>query len=178
MRSKVADCGFVSPILVMIIGLCFSLATAQDTKTKKTAPKLHVKSCGEIANPPDLEGMRKLRMMDRLTEVVDKSGFNTKEFDNLVSRNDLLDEAANAYGFAYISWDKPVQNEMHEMVDKAIQKTLAGKKFSAVEQSRFNAFLPKFKQMMVTAFDLGRYDANRRPCPFQAVSKGASMLTK
>jgi hypothetical protein len=70
-------------------------------------------------------------------------------------------EASQAYGFAYLTWDKPVSRDE---IDKMVRESFHD--LSPSEKARLDAFLPKFKEMMLKAFDLGRYDANRNPCPF------------
>ena len=154
--------GFLT-VLVLALG---SLAQNSSTPDKPAKKTLAAKSCGQSV-PPNIEGMKRLRLIPRLSSLVDNRGFTQEEFEKLMSHDELQDQAADFYGFAYVMWKKPFpRDKISEMIDKSFQKGLAGKSFSSAEKIQLDTFLPKYKNMMVQAFDMGHADANRRPCPY------------
>jgi hypothetical protein len=59
-------------------------------------------------------------------------------------------------------WDKSGANTEADF-QKLVEKSTSAEKISSPEEA---IAVRKFKNMMVKAFDLGLYDANRNPCPF------------
>ncbi|HET6842028.1 MAG TPA: hypothetical protein VFK06_10125 [Candidatus Angelobacter sp.] len=162
----------VCSVFLWIIWLCCLLASAQNSSTsdkptkKPVTPKSSSKACGQTL-PLNIEGMKRLRLIPRLSSLVDTGGFTQQEFDSVMSHDRLQDQAAQIYGFAYVMWKKPLsRDQISEMIDKSFKKSLAANRLSLVEKAQLDTFLPKYKNMMIQAFDMGSVDANRMPCPF------------
>jgi hypothetical protein len=80
----------------------------------------------------------------------------------------LSEEAFSAYALAYLTWDKPAQTSRADF-DKTVIKAAHmadNQKLSPRDRAKFNAYIVKFKRMMVKAFDLGRHDAKTSSCPY------------
>jgi hypothetical protein len=106
----------------------------------------------------------KLNLMTRFAQLVDDSGFTDEERKAL----DLGEEEFKSYSLAYLTWEKPTQlsrANLDKMVidaDASVDKS----KLSSAERTQFDAYMVKYKRMMVKAFDLGRHDARISPCPY------------
>lgn len=109
----------------------------------------------------------KLDLMARLSKLVHDSGFTQEELKGMLSAEAIQEQAFGVYSLAYLTWDKPIEVS-RARVDKMVvdaANSLDVSKLSPAERSAMNAFLVKFKQLMLRAFDLGRHDARISPCP-------------
>ncbi len=140
-------------------------------KQKKQAESSHVPAthtdvpCGEIVQL-NQEGFGRLDLLNRLEHLVAESGFTSKELDELMSADDLEEEAFRAYSLAYLGSNKGISQSD---VDKAFETAQSATDINALsrtQKARFAAFIQKLKGMMSKAFDLGRSDASLTPCPF------------
>jgi hypothetical protein len=106
----------------------------------------------------------KLDLMTRFFQLVDDSGFTGEERKAL----DLQEEEFKSYSLAYLTWDKPTEVSRVSLekivlnADSSVDKS----KISSEERARFDAYMVKYKHMMLKAFDLGRHDAKLSPCPY------------
>lgn len=106
----------------------------------------------------------KLDLMTRFSQLVDDSGFTDEERKAL----DLGEEEFKSYSLAYLTWEKPAQlsrTNLDKMVIDADSSVDKGK-LSPAERTQFDAYMVKYKRMMVEAFDLGRHEARISPCPY------------
>jgi hypothetical protein len=123
-------------------------------------------ACGKVMKL-DKAAFIKLDLVRRLSQVMDDSKFTDEELTGLTSTKDLQQEAFQAYSLAYITWEKPTQvsrANLDKMVIGAVS-SVDESKLSSAERTQLNAYLVKFKHMMLNAFDLGRHDARISPCP-------------
>lgn len=123
-------------------------------------------ACGKVLKL-DAAGFIKLDLIPRLSQLVGDSGFTDEELKNMSSEKDLQDEAFEAYSLAYLTWEKPTQvsrASLDKMVIDAVSSVNVSK-LSSAERTQLDAYLVKFKHMMLKAFDLGRHDAKISPCP-------------
>jgi hypothetical protein len=124
-------------------------------------------SCGKVLKLGDV-AFKKLHLVNRLSSIVDSSGFTEEEFKMASSEADLNEEAFSSYSLAYLSWDKPTELSRANL-DKKIVDTFNAvdtKHLSSDQKVEFDSILVKSKSMMLKAFDLGRHDAKISPCPF------------
>jgi hypothetical protein len=78
-----------------------------------------------------------------------------------MDRKELQNQVFQAYGLGYILWDKPFSRADY---DKMVMGALG--KISPSDRAQLAPLLVKFKRMVIKAFDMGRQDARRSPCPF------------
>ncbi|SRR5712692_9322956 len=124
-------------------------------------------ACGKLMKL-DKAAFVKLNLVPRFSQLVANSGFTDEELRAMNSNNELSDEEFEAYGFGYIMWDKSKEvsrTDFDKMVINAA-RSVDEKSLSAAERAQVDAYLVKFKTMMVKAFDLGRHDARISPCPY------------
>jgi hypothetical protein len=123
-------------------------------------------ACGKVLKL-DGPGFMKLNTIPRLSRLVSDGGFADEELKNMASAKDLEDMAFRSYALAYLTWEKPAQvsrASFDKMVIDAVG-SMDKSKLSSAEQTGLDAFMVKFKRMMLRAFDLGRHDARISPCP-------------
>jgi hypothetical protein len=124
-------------------------------------------ACGKTLKL-DKTAFAKLDLITRLSQLVNDSGFTAEEFKDLSSADDLQKEEFEAYSLAYLTWEKPTQisraslDKMVIHADSSVDKS----KLSSAQRTQFDAFMVKYKRMMLKAFDLGRHDAKISPCPY------------
>jgi hypothetical protein len=126
-------------------------------------------ACGSVLKLDKTESFVRLNLVTRISQLVSDGGFTDEEFRDLNSAKDLEDQAAKAYGFAYISWEKSKEvsrADFDKMVTGAYNKALSSTELSSTDSAHIQTYLVKFKRMMLKAFDLGRHDAKLSPCPF------------
>jgi hypothetical protein len=128
--------------------------------------------CGRTVSVEDKNNFRRLDMKYAMSKIVDDVAFTksdlaelgrTELFDQF-NRSKLEDSASQGYGFGYSNWDQPgVNTEVGyaQILDKVINSAIP--KISSQNEA---AAVQKFRAMMLKAYDLGLYDANRNPCPF------------
>jgi hypothetical protein len=124
-------------------------------------------ACGKVLKLDEGAFVR-LNLIPRLFQLVHDSGYTDEELKDGSSAKDLQDEAFQAYALAYLTWEKPTQvsrADLDKMVIKAVQ-SVDMTSLSSAERAQIDAYLVKFKRMMLKAFDLGRHDAKTSPCPF------------
>jgi hypothetical protein len=122
-------------------------------------------ACGKVLKL-DKTAFVKLDLINRLPQVVDRSGFTDEEI-KLTSADELRDEVFEAYSLAFLTWEKPAELS-RATLDKNLIKTLSSvdqSKLSIAERMQYDAYVVKFKRMLLNAFDLGRRDARISPCP-------------
>jgi len=122
-------------------------------------------ACGNVMKL-NKEAFVKLDVIARLSQVVNNSRFTGVEMKGLTSPQQLQEEALQAYSLAYLTWEKTT-----ELSRARLEKTVVGavssvdeSSLSAAERAQLEAYLVKFKRMMLNAFDLGRHDARISPC--------------
>ena len=124
-------------------------------------------ACGKVLKL-DTTAFQKLHLIERLSGVVNTSGFTEEEF-KVLSAEELRDEAFKGYSFAYVTWEKSTEVS-HASLDKlvvdAVHSDALLKSLSPEDRAEADAFMVKLKRMMLKAFDLGRHDAKISPCPF------------
>jgi hypothetical protein len=125
-------------------------------------------ACGKVLKL-NKEAFDKLDLRPRLSQLLPDSGFTDEELKDkeLFSTEDLSEQAFSAYALAYLTWDKSAQTsraDFDKMVIKAAHAA-DNENLSSDDRARFDAYMVKFKRMMVKAFDLGRHDAKTSPCP-------------
>ena len=119
--------------------------------------------CGKIFSIEDKKNFARLDLLFAMSKIVNEAGFTKDEFEQL-DRSKMEESAFEAYGFAYLAWDKPGANteaDYERIIDNAVNATKA--KISSQDEA---VAVQKFRAMMLKAYDLGLYDANRNPCPF------------
>jgi hypothetical protein len=126
-------------------------------------------ACGKVLKL-DKAAFVKLDLLPRLSQLAPDSGFTDEELKDkeLFSPEDISDQAFSAYSLAYLTWEKPTQTsraDFDKMVIKAAHAA-DNENLSSSDRARFDAYMSKFKKMMLKAFDLGRHDAKASPCPF------------
>jgi len=127
--------------------------------------KAAVTACGKVMKL-DKASFAKLNLMPRFSQRAADSGLKGAEFKEMYSENDVTEQEFEAYGFGYLTWEKSTEVSRADF-DKMIMKVVHSvdqKSLSAVERERLEAYLVKFKSMMLKAFDLGRHDARISPC--------------
>jgi hypothetical protein len=121
-------------------------------------------SCGQVIEL-DKSGFERLDLPNQLSKLVDNGNFTYDDLQKMPI-TDLRDSAFQAYALAYLTWNKSTSHgDFDKMIEKA-RATVPTEKLTGTEQDDFTNFMQKYKSMMLNAFDLGRYDANRDPCPF------------
>ncbi len=96
-------------------------------------------ACGRVLKL-ETPAFEKLKLLDRLSMVVTNAGFSDEELKAMPSKD----------------------------IDKMIVKVLNGQDLSAMsasDRAAFEAFIVKFRGVMLHAFELGRQDARTSPCP-------------
>jgi hypothetical protein len=125
-------------------------------------------ACGKVLKL-DKTAFERLDLVGRLSAVVNTSGFTEEEFKEAFSAEELGDDAFKAYSFAYVTWEKQT-DVSHASFDKLVVDAVHSqdllKSLSPEDRAKADAYLVKFKRMMLKAFDLGRHDARTSPCPF------------
>lgn len=118
-------------------------------------------ACGSVLKL-DKAAFPRLNLMPRFSQLITDGGFNEAELKAM----DLHEEAFSAYSLAYLTWDKPLSRaEIDKLVihaDSSVDKS----KFTASDRAIYDAYMVKYKHLMVKAFDLGRSDARSSPCPY------------
>jgi len=126
-------------------------------------------ACGKVLKL-DKAAFEKLDLLPRLSQLLPDSGFTGEELKDkeLFSTEDLAEQAFSAYALAYLTWDKPAQTSRADFDKMVIEATGAAdnENLTSDDRIRLDAYLVKFKKMMLKAFDLGRHDAKSSPCPF------------
>jgi hypothetical protein len=110
----------------------------------------------------------KLDLITRFSQIMDDSGFTDEELKEFGPSKELQEQSFEAYSLAYLTWEKPKQisrASLDKMVIKA-DSSVDKSKLSSAERNQFDAFMVKYKRMMLRAFDLGRHDAKISPCPY------------
>lgn len=123
-------------------------------------------ACGKVLKL-DKAAFVKLDLVNRFSQLVADSGI-TEEEAKAMGAKDLDEQEFEAYSFGYITWDKSKdvsRASFDKMMVDAVN-SIDESKLSPAERIQFDPFMVKFKRMMVKAFDLGRQDANKSPCPF------------
>jgi len=123
-------------------------------------------ACGNVLKL-DKAAFIELDLHKRLTEIVNSSGFTDAELKNGLSPKELSQRAFEAYSFAYLTWEEAAETsraEFDQMVINAAHQVDISS-LSGNERASLEAYVGKLKRMMMRAFDLGRLDANRSPCP-------------
>jgi hypothetical protein len=122
-------------------------------------------ACGKVLKL-DKAAFIKLKIITRLSQLVDDSGFSDEDIKE--QGQDLEKQAFSAYSLAYLTWDKPEKvsrASLDKMVIDAVH-SVDLTQLSSDDRVRLDAYMVKFKRMMLKAFDLGRHDAKLSPCPF------------
>ncbi|SRR6266436_535969 len=118
-------------------------------------------ACGNVLKL-DKAAFPKLNLMPRFSRLIADSGFTDEELKAM----DLSAEAFKAYSLAYLTWDKPLSRaEIDQMVIRA-DSSVDKSKFTPSDRAIYDAYMVKYKHLMVKAFDLGRYDARSSLCPY------------
>jgi hypothetical protein len=124
-------------------------------------------ACGRVLKLNKV-AFERLYLVPRLSQLVSDSGFSEEEVKALGStQRTLKKQAFSAYSLAYLTWGKPTQTS-REDVDKMVivaAHSAVNENLPSYDRALFDAYMVKFKRMMVKAFDLGRYDARTSPCP-------------
>jgi hypothetical protein len=124
-------------------------------------------ACGKVYKL-DEAAFVKLNIIERLSQLVADSGYTDQEIKDQPSDSSLDKEAFEAYSFAYLSWDKAEKSSRASfdkmVIDAANKVDKSG--FSQAQRIQLDAYLVKYKHMMLKAFDLGRHDARISPCPY------------
>lgn len=152
----------MKPLAVFVACILLLFPAPAQTAKKSTVAK----TCGAVLRL-DVAGMKRLDLFKRIRAILDNAGFTKADYDAL-SRDDTEQMVANTYGLAYLSWNKPEsvsREKMNQMVDKAVS-TMDSGELTASDKDFVNAWSKKFRTAALKAFDVGRYDALRSPCPF------------
>jgi len=150
----------IAPLVTCV--LLFALVHGQTAKKSGTDPK----TCGAVLRL-DQAGMKRLDLFKQVSAILDNAGFTKSDYDAL-SRNETEQLVAGSYGLAYLSWNKPEsvsREKVNQMVDKAI-RAMDRSQLTESEKEFADSWSKKFRTAMIKAFELGRYDALRSPCPF------------
>lgn len=145
---------------------CVLLVSSGYSQSAKNSSNGASKVCGAVL-PLDKAGMQRLDLVKRLATFVDNAGF-TKTDDEQLSRDEIDNLIASSYFLAYLTWNRPEaasRERMNKMVDKAAG-TVDHNQLTISEKEVINAWVEKIRAAMVEAFELGRHDALRNPCPF------------
>jgi hypothetical protein len=123
-------------------------------------------ACGKVLKL-DKAAFVKLDLVNRFSQLAADSGI-TEEEAKAMGAKDLDEQEFEAYSFGYITWDKSKdvsRASFDKMVVDAVN-SVDESKLSPAERIQLDPFMVKFRRMMVKAFDLGRQDAKKSPCPF------------
>jgi hypothetical protein len=174
---------FIAPILALIIFFNWSDITgwvkndllrgrAQPTKVE-AAPieqslddSSSAKACGSVLKLKSKD-IDKLKLHERLSELVKTSGFTEEDFKNVSKPEELEKVAFSAYTGGYLTWDKPADPIRSDLSKKLITRINTGaEEFSANDAVIFREYANKSVQMVMKAYDMGRHDARTSPCSF------------
>jgi hypothetical protein len=124
-------------------------------------------ACGKVLKL-DAAAFEKLDLVKRLDSIVENGGLTEVELKEIFSAEELNEQLFSVYSFAYLTWDKPKEFSRARMDKMAVDAihSVDLKKLSPDEIAVFDAYLVKYKSMMLKAFELGRHDAKTSPCPF------------
>jgi len=106
----------------------------------------------------------KLALFTRFSQLMDDSGFTDEER----KEPELEKGAFESYSLAYLTWEKPTQvsraslGKMVIHADSSVDKS----KLSSAERVQWDAYMAKYRRLMLKAFELGRHDAKISPCPY------------
>jgi hypothetical protein len=122
-------------------------------------------ACGKVLKL-DETAFVKLNLIKRFSQIINESGFTDEEAKD--PDMDLQKQVFSAYSLAYLTWDKPAGFSRASLDKKVIDaaNSVDLSHASSADRAQFNAYMVKFKRMMLKAFDLGRHDAKISPCPF------------
>lgn len=128
--------------------------------------KAAASACGNVLKL-DEPAFVKLDLINRFSQLTADSGITNEEAAAMGAK-DLDQQEFEAYSFGYITWDKArdvSRASFDKMVVDAVN-SVDESKLSPVDRIQLDPFLVKYKRAMVKAFDLGRQDAKKSPCPF------------
>jgi len=154
----------MKPVALLVASVLLVIPAYTQT-TKKSSTTVS-KTCGAVLSL-DLPGMKRLDLLKHIGSIVDNAGFTKADYDQF-SRDDTEQLVFSSYSLAYLSWKKPEavpREKMNHMVDKAAG-TIDRSQLTPSEKENIDAWIRKLRAAVVKAFELGRYDALRNPCPF------------
>ena len=124
------------------------------------------KACGNVLKL-QADNFKRLNLHQRMVDLVKASDFTDEEMKDISQPVDLEQDAFSGYAAGYLTWDKraePIRADLIQKMTKTVSDSAA--KYPGEGGEVIKDYGTRNLAMVMKAFDIGRQDGRKSPCPF------------